>query len=452
MALPRSRLLLFILWALIPATCALVLAFSAWFIDRQVSQTEIANAKTQLDETMKQLSSRTPSMGALSIIDEVNRRLAIDSGKEVSTYYLIRRLDGRRVTGNLREWPRNIADRSNRSDPIRVANLPNSLVQTKEFGGDFEVLVARPLTYFSELRFWLILMSATCTFLVAFGTFLIVRYHERALRVDATRIEQTLGLASGGNYAGTALELENPVMQNVAENIDSLLDRLGHSTSILRQFGTSIAHELSTPLTKAQALLSDLEASDLKDEKLAQVKSHLEDLSQTFSSLLRLAAIENGRQFDEGFGVHNLASCVEDAIMLYRDIAQDSGISIKPSLVPVELLFDPWLVRTATANLLANAMRFSSQGDEIEVSVIAQKTKVLISIRDYGPGIAELDQSISLITTMSQISKSKSQHEQSRHGQGLKIVHAVALRHAGTLELRNMEKGLCARLILPRTI
>ena len=53
---------------------------------------------------------------------------------------------------------------------------------------------------------------------------------------------------------------------------------------------------------------------------------------------------------------------------------------------------DSMRYRQVLTNLLANAIRFSPEGEAVHVSVVAQDGHARVAVQDHGPGIAEADQ------------------------------------------------------------
>jgi two-component system osmolarity sensor histidine kinase EnvZ len=103
-------------------------------------------------------------------------------------------------------------------------------------------------------------------------------------------------------------------------------------------------------------------------------------------------------------------------------------------------------VRRAIANLVDNALRYA--GEPVEIESRAENGKVVVEVRDRGPGIpaAEVERLKRPFTRLDH-----SRAGVSGAGLGLAIVERVARAHGGTLELLPREGGgLVAKLILFR--
>jgi signal transduction histidine kinase len=101
----------------------------------------------------------------------------------------------------------------------------------------------------------------------------------------------------------------------------------------------------------------------------------------------------------------------------------------------------------ALDSLLENAVGFTADGDQIELSVHRHQREVAIIVADSGPGIAE-DQ---LASVFDRFSGTSPQRHDGRHfGLGLSIVHAVAEAHGGRVTTaRSPLGGAAVTLWLP---
>jgi two-component system osmolarity sensor histidine kinase EnvZ len=103
-------------------------------------------------------------------------------------------------------------------------------------------------------------------------------------------------------------------------------------------------------------------------------------------------------------------------------------------------------VRRAVGNLVDNALRYA--GDEVEVEFKCNASRVVIEVRDRGPGIPP-GQAERLKRPFTRLDAARS--GPAGAGLGLAIVERVARAHGGSLELVPREGGgLVARLALAR--
>jgi two-component system cell cycle sensor histidine kinase/response regulator CckA len=154
------------------------------------------------------------------------------------------------------------------------------------------------------------------------------------------------------------------------------------------------AHELKTPLTSlrgfTQLLLRLTETRGPVDpRRLRQALSTIEQqsvkLSRLVSQLLDVSRLEAGRLVLEKRPTDVVQLCAT-AVEAARATSDRHRIELRaagPTLVAADSL----RLEQVLTNLLDNAVKFSPQGGQVEVAVVAQGPDVVIAVTDEGPGI-----------------------------------------------------------------
>ena len=105
----------------------------------------------------------------------------------------------------------------------------------------------------------------------------------------------------------------------------------------------------------------------------------------------------------------------------------------------------PTMLERALDNLLRNAQRFNPPGQAIEVLALRQGERIVISVRDHGPGVEEQH-----LAQLGEPFFRAPGQSAAGHGLGLAIARRAAERHGGSLVLGNHpEGGFIASLELP---
>ncbi len=103
------------------------------------------------------------------------------------------------------------------------------------------------------------------------------------------------------------------------------------------------------------------------------------------------------------------------------------------------------MIERAVDNLLRNAQRFNPPGQPIELQAHRQGERILISVRDHGPGV----EAEHLSQLGEPFYRAPGQTAQG-HGLGLAIARRAAERHGGNLILANHpDGGFSASIDLP---
>ena len=116
---------------------------------------------------------------------------------------------------------------------------------------------------------------------------------------------------------------------------------------------------------------------------------------------------------------------------------------------PLLLQADTTFLVQALKNLVDNAIKYSPNKGRVNIKVQKQVDSVLMSVEDFGPGIAPLDQR----KIFKRFYHSESQvgmDERSGSGLGLAIVKSIAERHGGKVWFESkLGKGSTFYLQIP---
>ncbi|MCL4813206.1 MAG: DUF4118 domain-containing protein [Vicinamibacteraceae bacterium] len=155
----------------------------------------------------------------------------------------------------------------------------------------------------------------------------------------------------------------------------------------------SLGHDLRTPLTAIRLAATNVTAVSLTpDERQEQgdvILAELEHLTRLFENLLEMARIDAGGVTTEVRWAH--PSEIVDAAREQVEQAlrgHPVTVTLGPDL-PVHL--DPRLTATALARLLENAAHYSPPDSIIEVQADASEGRLVVQVRDHGPGISSPD-------------------------------------------------------------
>lgn len=269
-----------------------------------------------------------------------------------------------------------------------------------------------------------------------------------------------------GDFATPIAQRRRDELGDLAGQINNMGQSLHHMLEAKRTLLLAISHELRSPLTRARLnieLLPETGATQVPREALkrdvAEMAGLISDLleSERLSSrhaalhleLTDLAAVvqEVVAQMDLGAGAGNLS----DGIAIAQTepsppVPTAPLLNIAADLPPMSL--DQSRMRLLLRNLIDNALRFSpSGGPACEVSLQRDGRQLVLSVRDFGPGVDEAD--------LAQLGEPFFRPDTSRQrstggvGLGLHLCKLVAQAHGGMLGFRNAAPGLEARVVLP---
>jgi len=196
----------------------------------------------------------------------------------------------------------------------------------------------------------------------------------------------------------------------------------------------ALAHEFKTPLTSIKAASTAMLSShtlnpEQQHELISVVDEEADRLSVLVTEAIQMARIEAGRvHLDrESYPVPELVESVLDKL---RPMLRERSIDVKlaPGLPPVWV--DRELIEIALRQLIDNALKYSAQDSPVTVAAESSDGRVIVSVRDRGPGIPEEEQS--------RIFEKFYRADASRHqipgaGLGLVIAREIIQVHGGEI-------------------
>lgn len=422
---------------------AVTLAVAGLLIDGAVARAEFQAAQGDVEQAIVELDSRSPSMGALAPIDEIDRRVdAQRPGYGDAMIYAVRRSDGRMIAGNVAQWPANPPGPS--ISEFQLAPSGAVAVGTvRRFGNDFEMLVARRMITLAGVRGTLIAvfgLALALSLIAASAVYL--RTWRRNQRIVAG-IAQDLSDAASGAFRKRIAEPDDPMLAEIVQRVNMLLAKVESSTDAMRQLAANIAHELAHPLAGAiEHCERMVQGPESPSESSTYVLERLEAMDETFRGLLTLAEIETGLDQGGVFEPVDLAEVADEACELYADYAGEMSVKLVRDLASSRIFGSAGLVRSALGNLLSNAIRFSPDGGRILVATWSDGERCCVMVSDEGPGLggrnpAELFQHL----------RTGKRDEGHRHGLGLRLVQAILVRHSARLEFEELRPGLGVKMV-----
>jgi signal transduction histidine kinase len=229
--------------------------------------------------------------------------------------------------------------------------------------------------------------------------------------------------------------------------------QLREQQELKRSVISIVSHQLRTPLTSLLMsihLLLEERIGALNEkqvELLMAARDDTERLVGILEDLLDLSRIESDKMHLKTAPVspHALA---RDALEPFLVEAKDKGITMVndvPDDLP-EVIAEPAKINHVLANLLSNALRFTSPGGSVTIRGLLEKGFVVFSIEDTGSGIAT--EHVSHL--FDPFYRVPGQKDKSGVGLGLAIVKEIVQAHGGEVGAESgIGKGSIFRFTLP---
>ncbi len=436
-----------LVYAAVFGISAFVLAVALWYSTLGLLQHQVQNAINNDSQTLLEHQE----LGGLPSLEAaIHDRLSNESDPD--GIYLLVDATGQILAGNLDRWPSGLTqDNVWYELPVTRQGVASvALLKVAPVPGGMKLLVGRDVRARLELRnvlraglIWAVSLMIA---LGVLGALLIRSLFRRTIRdISAT----TSAIARGDISRRVPVSGVGDEFDELAININEMLDRIARLMDGVRQVSNAIAHDLRTPVTRARSRLEDaaLHAST-KEEMQAAIDRATQDLDgivSVFEALLRISEIEAGSR-RAAFAVIDLAPVLEDMDELYRAVAEEKQIVLHTDIAkPLPVWADRNLIQQAVVNLLDNALKFSESLTVINFSARVADGVVQIVVADRGPGIAEQDRA----RATERFYRAEAARNTEGSGLGLALVMAVAQLHNGTLHLHDNHPGLRAVISIP---
>jgi hypothetical protein len=252
--------------------------------------------------------------------------------------------------------------------------------------------------------------------------------------------------------AGTGDELDR-----LAVNLNAMLERIEALMLGLKEVSDNIAHDLKTPLTRLRNRCEEaLRAAQSETQYRQALEGTIEEseaLIRTFNALLMIARAESGQARDD-MTAFDAAEVVRGIGDLYEPLADEKGLSLRVEAAAAWVRGNRELISQALANLVDNAIKYGAshataangRPAEIVLKAMDRGDRILLSVADSGPGIAESDRG-RVLERFVRLEQSRSEPGS---GLGLSLAAAIARLHGGELILEDNHPGLVSTLSLPR--
>ncbi len=249
-----------------------------------------------------------------------------------------------------------------------------------------------------------------------------------AQRVSASQLDERIVLA---NWPAELKEL--------ADAMNSMLDRLQDSFSRMAQFSGDLAHELRTPIGnlrgEAEVALKRCRTTDEYQQVLGSNLEECERLSRMIDGLLFVARADDPRTALER--VQFEATEEIDAICeFYEALANEQEVSVARE-GRASVWGDPMLFRRAVGNLLANALRHTPRGGLVTIAAkVLKEGGAEVVVRDSGGGIPA-EHLPSLFNRFYRVDSARS-GSRGGTGLGLAIVRSIMKLHGGSASMESV--------------
>ena len=209
------------------------------------------------------------------------------------------------------------------------------------------------------------------------------------------------------------------------------------------EFVANVSHELRTPLTSIRMyaetlLLGRYRSAEQMQDYLTTLLHESRRLSRLVDNVLDFARIERG---DRTYQRHpcDLGDAARAALETFGGVFSAEGFEVEEAIAAElpPVLADQEAVEGAVANILGNAVKYSSDHKAIRLAVEQRGAEVVVEVADRGIGLPAGEEE----RIFEQFHRGANAASTAGTGLGLSLVKSVVEAHEGRVEAANRPDG-----------
>ena len=276
----------------------------------------------------------------------------------------------------------------------------------------------------------------------------------RALAGVETVTQTARQISEGSLKERVPVKKHQDEIDQLAITFNHMLDRIQNLVTGIKEMSDNIAHDLKSPITRIRGIseVTLTTAASEKDYKnmAASTIEECDRLLDMINTMLVISRTEAGVNTLDAKKM-DVSAIVRDACELFQAPAEVKDLKFVCDVPgPLQVWGDQRLIQRMIANLLDNAIKYTSEGGTVNVAVHRQENhSVGITVKDTGIGISEQD----LPRIFERFYRCDPSRSNAGIGLGLSFARAVARAHGGDIAVTSRpDQGSTFTVTLPELI
>ena len=297
--------------------------------------------------------------------------------------------------------------------------------------------------------------------LITFTSLIIIFFISRTIFQGLNRIEKSSSQLADGKF-------DKPVITEDCSKKSNEFDCIMTSLEIMRRellenqisknrFITGISHDLRTPVAVIKGYSEAIIDGVITDKKeilesmelIEQKTSQLEEMIETLINFMKL----NDKEIKETLIPSSITNLITDFAKYVEITGKVFKRNVKTDIQLPENITIPLnnqLVHRSFENLLSNAIRYTKEGDLIEIISYTSQTEssksIILKIKDSGFGIDKKD----LDYIFDIFYRGTNSRKEEGMGVGLAVVKSIMETHGWQISVESAKKkGSCFTITIP---
>ena len=295
---------------------------------------------------------------------------------------------------------------------------------------------------FQDSLLWaFIILGATS---VITGTILFV-FASKILLKPINTLLDGLEKLEKGEY-DTRLEID--AIPKISKSFNSLAKELKNVQILRSDFINNFSHELKTPIVSIKGLIGLMKNKKISKEKQIEyidiIDDELNRLSLITTNILNLSKFDNQEILTET-NEYNVSEQIRRSVLLFERQWQNKNLTLKMDFDEFVVNANEDMLKQVWMNLIDNAIKFSYENSEIEITISKIESELLIKIANVGIPISYNDRE----KIFNKFYQADETYSKSGNGIGLSIVKKIVELHKGKICLEEHASKTVFAVTLP---
>lgn len=210
---------------------------------------------------------------------------------------------------------------------------------------------------------------------------------------------------------------------------------------IRKDFVANVSHELKTPVTSIKGFSETLLDGALEDRNTLEaflniILKESDRLQSLIQDLLELSKVEQ-HGFNLALQPMNIITTINEILPILNGKAaeKDINIKVKTTSQEIEMEGDILRIKQILINLITNAISYTPNGGEVNITIIEKVHSVVLEVQDTGIGI-EKEEIPRIFERFYRVDKARSRNSGGT-GLGLAIVKHLVEAHKGSITVKS---------------
>ena len=238
-------------------------------------------------------------------------------------------------------------------------------------------------------------------------------------------------------------------LRDMVESFNATASELAGTEMLRSDFINNFSHEFKTPIVSIAGFASLLKQGNLDPKEQAEyldiIESESKRLSLMATNVLNLTKVENQAILTD-VATFNVSEQLRTCVLLLERKWETKGLDMNLELEEHTITGSPELLKQVWVNLLDNAIKFSPEGQTVEISAKEEGSTLAVSISNTGSYIPQ-EQQTAVFRKFYQADRS---HNTEGNGIGLAVVKRVVELHGGSIQLESNPAFTKFTVILPK--